>query len=331
MVANPPVRPYKEQLVSEGIILGKSNNHSEALDKFTQALIIDPNFLPALRGKAQALRNLGEYREAIDYYDRAIENVVNKNDPDHYRALNGKGVVLAILNMYEDALKCYRKALTIKPDYLIPRINMADIFYELGDYKKSEEEYELIIAECRRKLKLVTDSQKEEYTEYLAFALNGEAWLFANTDNNITALERIREALTYTPEDSLSRDTMGYVIYNLGRDENDKERFNESMKQALEEFDKAEKESKNEQFKLLPIYHKGMVQIELKNYKNARQYFDKALDINPKFAEALNGKAVALSHDGNKDEAITALKKAIQFKPSLAAAQENLTGMGRLK
>jgi len=41
--------------------------------------------------------------------------------------------------------------------------------------------------------------------------------------------------------------------------------------------------------------------LELKNYRSAKDYFDQALDINPRFAEALNGKAVALSHEGEKD------------------------------
>lgn len=328
MVVTSPASPAILQLVKEGNDFGKDDKHTEALDKFNEALKLDPNFVPALRGKAHALRNLGYYREAMDHYDKAIENIkpAYRDSLDHYKALNGKGVVLAILGMYEEALKCYRKALNIRPDFLTPHVNMADIFYELGYYTESEEKFNAIIKECRNRLKLrLSDSQKKEYGECLGYALNGKAWLYANRNKSVEALDMIQEALDLLPEDSLSNDTKGYILYNLGREENDKERFRERMKQALEQFDKAEKQAgNNEQLNLLPIYHKGMVQIELKNYKSAKHYFAKALEINPRFAEALNGKAIVDSHDGNKDEAIAALREAIQFKPSLAAAQENL-------
>jgi tetratricopeptide (TPR) repeat protein len=67
-------------------------------------------------------------------------------------------------------------------------------------------------------------------------------------------------------------------------------------------------------------YHKGIVQIELNNYNDALKQLDDALTINPKFAEALNARAVVLSHNGNHHETIEELKKTIEYKPSLSTA-----------
>lgn len=66
------------------------------------------------------------------------------------------------------------------------------------------------------------------------------------------------------------------------------------------------------------------IKLKFKDYDDAVRCFDKALEINPTFAEVHNAKAVALSYKGDYDNAVKEVKKAIENKPKLAEAHENL-------
>jgi tetratricopeptide (TPR) repeat protein len=66
---------------------------------------LDPNNFKVWYSKGLALDNLGRHKEAIPYYDKALEI-----DPNYADALNNKGVALEKLGKYEDATKCFDKA-----------------------------------------------------------------------------------------------------------------------------------------------------------------------------------------------------------------------------
>jgi tetratricopeptide (TPR) repeat protein len=51
--------------------LNELNRHKEALECYNTSLLIDPNDVTALMNKAISLSHLGNYEDAIDYYDRA--------------------------------------------------------------------------------------------------------------------------------------------------------------------------------------------------------------------------------------------------------------------
>ena len=71
-------------------------------------------------------------------------------------------------------------------------------------------------------------------------------------------------------------------------------------------------------------YHMGNVYMQLKKYDEAIECFDDSLKDNLDFAEAHNAKASALFNKGNQKEATKEVKRAIEIKPSLAVANENI-------
>jgi tetratricopeptide (TPR) repeat protein len=71
-------------------------------------LAIDPEDIDALNNKALALDNIGNYAEAIKYYDKVLAIIPNSVD-----ALNNKGNALGKLGKYIEATKYYRKAIEI--------------------------------------------------------------------------------------------------------------------------------------------------------------------------------------------------------------------------
>jgi len=64
-----------------------------------------------------------------------------------------------------------------------------------------------------------------------------------------------------------------------------------------------------------PLIYKGLALYNQSNFTEALQYFDKALSIDPRNAEALNDKADALRKLGNNTEALKYYDKALDIDP----------------
>lgn len=63
-------------------------------------------------------------------------------------------------------------------------------------------------------------------------------------------------------------------------------------------------------------YNKATVKFGKKKFKEAIKYYDKALEINPLYLEALNDKGIALGKLGKHDEALKCYDKALEIKPN---------------
>jgi tetratricopeptide (TPR) repeat protein len=86
-------------------------NYSQAIQYYDKALAIDPHYSYALTNKGVALENLENYTGALRYLDKALSI-----DPHYVKALNGKGVALYGLGNYAGVIEYYDKA--IDPHYV---------------------------------------------------------------------------------------------------------------------------------------------------------------------------------------------------------------------
>ena len=100
---------YKFALYNKGWDLGVLGNYKEAITYFDKALAIDPKYENALNGKGLALDGLGNHTGAITYLDKAL--AIDPKDED---ALYHKGVVLDKLGNHTGAILYYDKARAIK-------------------------------------------------------------------------------------------------------------------------------------------------------------------------------------------------------------------------
>ena len=105
---------------NEGIDLHRSGNYKEAIQCYDRALKIDPKGAGVWNNKGVAFKNLGHYDEAVQCYDRAL-----KIDPKYARAWLNKSVALGNLGCYDEAIQCYDRALEIDP-------KDADAWYSKG-------------------------------------------------------------------------------------------------------------------------------------------------------------------------------------------------------
>ena len=87
-----------------------NEDFSGAVTSSEYAIAIDPQDPVSIINKANALIRLGNYEEAIHYYDRYAEI----NDPDEFSLFN-KGGCLSNLNRHEEAITVLQQALEISP------------------------------------------------------------------------------------------------------------------------------------------------------------------------------------------------------------------------
>jgi tetratricopeptide (TPR) repeat protein len=118
---------YKAYL-NKGVVLQRLGNYTQALDYYDKALSIDP-------------------KAVVNYYDNAL-----RIDPENVSALIEKATVLLILDNYTQALDYYDKALSIDPkavvDYYdnalkidpenaLALVNKANVLGMLGNYTQA--------------------------------------------------------------------------------------------------------------------------------------------------------------------------------------------------
>ena len=113
-------------------------NRVKAMDS---AIERHPNEPACYRAKADALVQLGEDQQALQYYDKAIEL-----DASNIFSYCGKGDVLVHLDRAGEAMECYEKAISLEPDDISGYIHKARLLKELGRDEEVLALYDAFIA-----------------------------------------------------------------------------------------------------------------------------------------------------------------------------------------
>ena len=250
-------------LANKGNALVASGNYTQAIQYYDKALDIDPNLVLALTGKANVLFGLRNYTQAIQYYDKALAI-----DPNDKVALTGKGLSLNDLGNYTQAIPYFDKALAIDPNDKLALTSKGD-------------------------------------------SLNG-------LDNYTQAMPYLDKALAIDPNYGVALNDKGVALYGLG-----------NYTQAIQWFNKASAIDPNYKE---PLYNKGASLNALDNYTQAIPYIDKALAIDPNYQEALTSKGESLEDLGNYTQAMPYLDKALTLDPNDKVALNDkgyaLSGLG---
>ena len=82
--------------------------YDRALEEYDTALSEAPNLLPALRGKARSLMQLGENQDALYLFSEAI-----KRDPTFAPTYANRGILYDRMGEYQKAIADYDKAVSL--------------------------------------------------------------------------------------------------------------------------------------------------------------------------------------------------------------------------
>ena len=97
-------------ILDEGSRLVQDQQLNKAIDVFTEAIELDPNWAEAWNKRATVFYMIGEFQKSQDDIDKVLEL-----EERHFGALAGQGLVNVKLKNYEKAIESYKKAQEIYP------------------------------------------------------------------------------------------------------------------------------------------------------------------------------------------------------------------------
>ena len=110
------------RILAEGSRLVQDQKLYRAIEVFTKAIELDPNWAEAWNKRATVLYMIGEYQESQNDIDKVL-NLEQR----HFGALAGQGLVNIKLKNYEKAIESYKRALEIYPTMQSPEIMIKQI------------------------------------------------------------------------------------------------------------------------------------------------------------------------------------------------------------
>jgi tetratricopeptide (TPR) repeat protein len=283
------LKPHPIYYNSLGIVLKAQGKIDEAIDAFTKALALNPNYAGMYHNLGNALRDKGKIDEAIEALNKALSL-----EPQYVEAYYNLGVTLYAKGQIDEAIEAFTKALSISP-------NHADIYYSLGIALQNKGELDEAIKAYTKALSI-----NPNYAE----AHNNLGVTLHNKGKIDHAIEVFIKALSINPN-------YADAYYNLGNALQNKNKINH----AMTAYEKAISLDPNyvDAYNNLGVILKVQGKLE-----EAIKTYTKALMINPNHAGIYNNFGTALKAQGKLDEAIDAYTKALSLDLNYTDAYNNL-------
>lgn len=152
-----------QELFSQGVDALNQNHANLALEKFNEALKLDPEFPEAYINRGIALRRLEQYVEAVEDFDKAL-----KLAPKSPEAFYNRGLAYGLSGVYDKAVADYTQALKLAPkDW--------QIFYNRGNAYLDQNKAKEALADYNQALQLSPHSLEALHNRGLAYLNLGQA------------------------------------------------------------------------------------------------------------------------------------------------------------
>lgn len=176
---NTKTEENKKTLTEDVIVFKKGNkaldngNYSEAMERFQEAVDINPQYERAWNCLGFILQKFKKYEEAIECYKKAIEinptskasnnlgltlsvmgdhvgameyfDMMTKFHPDSTEAWQNKGIVYQKMGNIDASINCFQKVIDLKPKnpkvLVKSHVSRGVSFQKAGDFKSAYEEF----------------------------------------------------------------------------------------------------------------------------------------------------------------------------------------------
>ena len=137
-----------------GLIDHQRGNFRRAVERFGQAISLNPDYTEALLSLSITLNDMGRYDEARGAYDRAAEILSRKGGSPGENLFRGRianlhkelGELYLALGQHDDAIREYRHALSIAPGYPDLRVRLVTALREAGRVDEARTEVDAFLA-----------------------------------------------------------------------------------------------------------------------------------------------------------------------------------------
>ena len=121
--------------------------YKEAIEDYDKAIELNQNNKNIYSNRGNCKYDIQQYKEAIKDYDKAIEL-----NPNNEKAYYNKGLTKTKLKLYEESVECYNKAIDLNQEYYKAYFNRYISQYNLKEYEKAIKDYKKLIDVLRNKL-----------------------------------------------------------------------------------------------------------------------------------------------------------------------------------
>jgi len=121
-------------------MLLEQKKYAEAIEKFRQAIEVDPKYAAAYCNWGDALNQQERYEEAAEQYAKAVEV-----DPKYIDAYNSWGLMLLDEEKYAEAIEKFKQAIEVEPEYVYAYYNWGWTLISLKKYDQAITQFEKMI------------------------------------------------------------------------------------------------------------------------------------------------------------------------------------------
>ena len=132
----PTLTPSAYSYYAKGEDYYNDGKYQLAINEFTTAIRLNPNYTYAYGYRGVAYGNLGQHQRAIQDYDKAIQL-----DPDDALAYNNRGNAYGHLGQYQRAIQNLDKAIQIDPNDAGAYNNRGLAYHYLGQHQRAIQDY----------------------------------------------------------------------------------------------------------------------------------------------------------------------------------------------
>jgi len=252
-----------------------------SVDHLKKSTEINPDYSSSYNMLGYSYRNLGNYDEAEKSFVKYIELI--PDDPNPY---DSYAELLMKLGKYEASIAQYEKALSMDPDFFASHMGISNNYIYQGEFDKAKENCEACYEIAKN------DGEKRFALFTLAVANVYEG----NTDNAIDLmLKGYGLANAIGDPGAMANDLaiMGNILYEAGRYEEAKEKYEESL--ATIEASDLDNEVK-ENARRITLYRQGRILLRTGYIEDAKTI---AMEFTNQANDANNTFQIWLSHDLN--------------------------------
>jgi tetratricopeptide (TPR) repeat protein len=243
-----------------------------------------------------ARRQIAVWQDGVTLFTHAIDVT-----SDNFVAHDNLGIELDKRGRHEEALEHYRETLRIKPGDAYGEENYAQATFQKGERLFTERKFDEAVALFHEGLRHRPNNAMAH--TYAGLILREQGQLPA-------AMTELRQALRLDPK--LARAHLGLAVALA---------YSGDAAGAVREFEQA---AADDPTNVEARYDLGITLTALGRPGDAVKWFEAALAIQPKYGDALAGKAAALFAERRYDEAWSAVESAraanTQVDPALVAA-----------
>ncbi len=259
------------------------NDFAKTVEKYQQALEAQPGNSSHLTMLGWAYFKLGNYDQAISAFE-----LLARQDPKAFDAYTGQGWSHFKKGNYDQAIEYFNKAIEIDPDAADPYDGIGWASFNKGELDKAQQYFTTALHKGMKYQSGLTTKTDPE-------AHRGLGYVNFSKGDFKTALKHFKMASLLRPDWNDARTKWGDCLFSMGRYPDSLCIYRHCAKylKNAEVYDKMGWSyfSIEENRKSPDPKHKG--------YKNARDMFNKALAIDPQYANSLAGLAKIEEKIGN--------------------------------